>query len=755
MRFRACQHRLTGTIRKGLELDIQLLFLCLRQTLSGLVRKLRTLDGGGAGSLPAVAAAVPRQNAPGCVAPVVRSALLRLLTSATATLFKCRFSDAFGSYAAWLLDLTMWAWADVGSASAASPREMTSDPVDLNPSDHDPCPSAAALHKMSVCSALGPIIVACLLPRLIYSFFGSDPLIRPSGSILPGTALQAAVKACDSLLARASPQLALHVLTSSLLTTWIRSSSAYGPAASACAVRSNLGSGSLAGLSVNWPENEAGYALGLYAKCVSSCMYSTACSTQAEISAAESKEGLEGLECKEGVALLEALREQLRAPLLSLLDGLVLDSLAMQAGPPMAHLANALKHLHSTLLVLMGLYSDNDFDSPFQQQRLTGLSGGCAERDSASGGNDECSNATAADTAAFLADDASAETTADTRGADTTSADVAAAIAACACTDAARQRRAVEKQVWKQRCALVSSFNAPWRLMMEANEALARHRRSLSPEAQAAMLSPRAETALSPGAQAAVPLPEAKAATLSPGAQAAVPLHEAKAATLSPEAQAATPSPEVEAATLFPEGLAVMSEQGSLAAREGLVLIRQLTDRVWPRVQVVMEGQHAVAAGQQGGAAAVGPEEQGTGAVTRGAVQQGPVEGQASGQGQYTCAAAEDDGLDWERVQSELLLAGLQGGLTGVRPCGASIPPAPTWRGPASWRSRRTRAVGAAGCVTAAVSARRRAGGAATAEAAPRGRYGCPADVQRAGVLLSLSTGICPDIIFSFSLRET
>ena len=128
------------------------------------------------------------------------------------------------------------------------------------------------------------------------------------------------------------------------------------------------------------------------------------------------------------------------------------------------------------------------------------------------------------------------------------------------------------------------------------------------------------------------------------------------------KANATLPSPGAETSTLSPEALAVMSEQGSRAARECLVLIRQLADRVWPRMQVVVEGQHAVAAGQLGGAAAVGPDEQGMGAVTRCAVQQGPVEGQVSGQGQCTCAAAEDDGLDWESVQSELLLAGLQGG---------------------------------------------------------------------------------------------
>ena len=50
----------------------------------------------------------------------------------------------------------------------------------------------------------------------------------------------------------------------------------------------------------------------------------------------------------------------------------------------------------------------------------------------------------------------------------------------------------------------------------------------------------------------------------------------------------------------------------------------------------------------------------------------------------------------------------------GARGCGASTPPAPTWRGPASWRSRRTRAAGAAGCGTAALNARRRAGGMGT-----------------------------------------
>ena len=50
----------------------------------------------------------------------------------------------------------------------------------------------------------------------------------------------------------------------------------------------------------------------------------------------------------------------------------------------------------------------------------------------------------------------------------------------------------------------------------------------------------------------------------------------------------------------------------------------------------------------------------------------------------------------------------------GAKPCGASTPPAPTCRGPASWRSRRARAAGAAGCGTAAPSARRRAGGMGT-----------------------------------------
>ena len=99
-----------------------------------------------------------------------------------------------------------------------------------------------------------------------------------------------------------------------------------------------------------------------------------------------------------------------------------------------------------------------------------------------------------------------------------------------------------------------------------------------------------------------------------------------------------------------------MLEQGSGAARECLSLIRQLADRVWPRAQVE-EGHLTEAAGQQG-AAAVGPEEQGTGAVTRGAVQQGHIEAQ----GHCSCAAAKDDGLDWESVQSELLLAGMQGG---------------------------------------------------------------------------------------------
>ena len=192
---------------------------------------------------------------------------------------------------------------------------------------------------------------------------------------------------------------------------------------------------------------------------------------------------------------------------------------------------------------------------------------------------------------------------------------------------------------------------------MGANAALEQHRRPLSPEAKAA-----------------VPPPGAKTATLSP---------EAQAATVSPEAQADAPSPEVKAATLSPEALAAMIEQGSLAARECLVLIRQLADGVWPRARVeegrqegadgvwprvrveegqhaaaagqqVEEGQHAAAAGQQG-AAAVGPEQ---GAV----VQQGVAEGLVAGPGQCTAAAAKDDGLDWESVQSELLLAGLQGG---------------------------------------------------------------------------------------------
>ena len=94
-----------------------------------------------------------------------------------------------------------------------------------------------------------------------------------------------------------------------------------------------------------------------------------------------------------------------------------------------------------------------------------------------------------------------------------------------------------------------------------------------------------------------------------------------------------------------------MLEQGGGAARECLNRIRQLADRVWPRAQVE-EGQRTAAAVQQG-EAAVRPENS--------AAQKRPVDGQA-GSGQCTCATAKDDGLDWESVQSELLLAGLQGG---------------------------------------------------------------------------------------------
>ena len=483
-------------------------------------------------------AAVPRQSAPECTDPAVLGALFRLLTSATATAFKCRSLAAAGSRITWPIP---WAWATFCGVSA---REAAAAP---GPSGHA---HVADCGKGQVCAAaLAPLIVACLLPRLACSAAGSDSLVRPAWSAL----LTMAVDACSSLLSRAYPQLALRVLTSSLVTTWIRSrsNSAYCELAAVRAVDVSLGSlPATAGPSVEGPIDEV---LGRYADCIANCTYVMARSTQAEISAAE---GMEGLECKEGAALLEALRGQLRGPLLSLLDGDVLDGLSMREGLlNRSLLAATLGLLYSSLLTLAGLCPEGFLG--YQQQRPNA----CETRsDDNSGDDGSCRWDTAA---------------------------------------ASRQLRAAE--LYKQHVMHIVPFQCLRELMSDANVALSLHRCSLSPEAQAAMLPPGAKTA-----------------------------------TLSPEAEAA------------------MLEQGSAAARECLRLIRQLADRVWPRAQVG-EGQLTEGAVQQE-IAADGPE-QGTAAV-----QQGPVDGQAAGSGRCTFAAANDDGLDWESVQSELLLAGLQGG---------------------------------------------------------------------------------------------
>ena len=542
MRYRACHHRLTGEDRRSLELQIQQLTDDMELSLAGLVEKLR-LRGGSRIPPAAAAAAAPCQNA-----PVVRSALLRLLTSATATELKGRSPADAGSRVVLLLGLLVEAWApDSGvgvllrqAVTSAPMNSVVSDPGSL---DFNPDPSrVAGRRKVPAYYTLGPLIVACLLPRLVCPAMASDALLKTVWSTL---LLEAAVEACDSLLAYASPDLTLRVLTSSLMTSWIRSGSrAYTHEAAAVLHAADAAVSASAGPAVEIPSNEAVSALDRYAECVSKRIYALARSTQAEISVAESREGKE---CKEGVALLELLRRQLRAPLLSLLDGPVLDVLSMQTGlPDTLQLSNTLWNLHFTLLLLMGLCGfDGDCAASYSEQQPT-----CC-------GND------------------------DGRDGECRSGDATAAAAAAA----ARQERALKLQ--ERRCAHAAYFNVLLQRMSLTYVALSPHSRAHTPGAEAAVMSPKDRAAV--------------------------------------------------------------REPGTAAARECLSRIRRLADAVWPREQAG-EGQQGVAA--------AGPEQ----AMAAG--QHGPaVEGQAAEpQGQCTCTSAQDDGLDWESVQSELLLAGQQEG---------------------------------------------------------------------------------------------
>ena len=148
MRYRACHHRLTGEDRRSLELQIQQLTGCMELSLSSLVEKLRL--HGGCRNPPA--AAVPCHNA-----LVVRIALFRLLTSATATEFKGRSPADAGGRVVLLLGLLVQAWApDSGvgvlAASSGGVQQAASAPIDPVVSDpglqdfnpHRGLPTAAA-----------------------------------------------------------------------------------------------------------------------------------------------------------------------------------------------------------------------------------------------------------------------------------------------------------------------------------------------------------------------------------------------------------------------------------------------------------------------------------------------------------------------------------------------------------------------------------------------------------------------------------
>ena len=356
------------------------------------------------------------------------------------------------------------------AASSGGVQTAASDPGDPGylaagpPGLYPDVSPVAVCRSAPVCSALGPLVAACLLPRLISSAVGSDPLTNPAWghNTLPDPTLTVAVDACNSLLARASPQLALRVLTSSLVTTWIRSSSAYYKPA---AINSSPGSPSTAaGPSLKGTSEEASLALDHYVGRITDRMHSMVCSTRAEISAAGDKAGTEeGLACKEGIALLEVLRGQLRGPLLSLLDSLVLDGLTMQEGllyrVPLFKRLRYLLHLHSTVLMLAGLCSGEDFSAFCQKVQQLSRYG---DRGNDSGEDNACSGDTAATDAA----------------------------------EAARQHRLVELR--EQYYVHTVPFNALMKLISDANAALMLHRRSLSPESKAAVLPPGAKTATRP-----------------------------------------------------------------------------------------------------------------------------------------------------------------------------------------------------------------------------------------------------------------